>query len=239
MKSSQFDEQETETWTILFDQQMSALPGRCRPEYFAAVEALGLRRDTVPTLGWLNERMQHLTGWTFIEAQGSLKTVDFLEMTASRRFPVSDRMRPRDSLPHAKIPDIFHDVVGHVPLLAIPVFSDYLVRISAAALHRRDSKIAMQQFSRVIAWTVEFGLMGDVNQPQVYGAGLITSLEELIHVLGPAPTRHPFEPVRVIMTSHASAELQDEYFVVGSFDELFDSVAEFMALVPLGTAASG
>lgn len=230
MTTTGFTSSDEETWTILFDQQMAALNDRCRPEYLEAVDAIGLRRDRVPDACWLDERLASSTGWQVVEVAGSLRSSDFFEMTASRRFPISTTMRPRDELDHARLPDIFHDVFGHLPLLAIPALSEFLLGISAAALVHRDDAHALRRFSRAVAWTVEFGVMGELDDPKVYGAGLITSRTELHHALGPDPVRHRFEPARLLDTSHVSAALQDEYFVAGSFDELRESVHELARL---------
>ena len=229
-----FTPEEQKTWTILFDQQTESLQGRCRPEWFAAAGDIGLRRDEVPDTAWLNDRLAKLTGWRVAQVDGSLKVADFFELTGSKCFPISSRMRTRDELGHARIPDIFHDVFGHVPLLAIPAISDFLLAVSRAALRCRADDATLARFSRILAWTLEFGLMGDVDAPCVYGAGLITSSSELDHVLGGGPVKRRFEPAQVVSTGHLSAELQSEYFVVESFERLGASLDECVSLASAG-----
>jgi phenylalanine-4-hydroxylase len=227
----QFDDHDTETWSILFRQQARVWPLRCRPEYLHAVDLMGLRAETVPTLADLERRLAGSTGWRFVEVTGSLSSAEFFQLVAGRRFPMSTTMRPRDELIHAKVPDYFHDVIGHVPLLSHPMYSDYLQGVSAIGCRHLDEPDVVRRLSRAIAWAIEYGLMGDVDAPLAYGAGLMSSLEELEYVHGDVPARLPFEPAVVLDTPHTPASLQDRYFVVGSFEELAASVGAIGRLV--------
>jgi len=226
-----FDAHDTETWSILFDQQSRTWPGRCRPEYIEAVALIGLRADVVPSLADLEERLAVSTGWRFVEVAGSLSSREFFSLVAGRRFPMSTTMRPRAELAHAKVPDYFHDVIGHVPLLSHQLYTDYLVGVSEIACRHADQPDVVRRLSRAIAWAIEYGLMGSVEAPLAYGAGLMSSFEELHYVHSGRPRRLLFDPACVLETPHTPASLQDRYFVVGSFDELAASVAEIGRLV--------
>ena len=64
----------------------------------------------------------------------------FFEMLAARRFPTTTWLRGRDSLEYTPEPDIFHDVFGHVPMHAHPVFADFLAHYGQlCARHQRRS----------------------------------------------------------------------------------------------------
>jgi phenylalanine-4-hydroxylase len=231
MNSPRFDDHDRETWSILFAQQMEALPGRCRPEYLEAVEIVGLRGDVVPSLADLEQRLAPYTGWSFVEVDGSMSSAQFFTLVASSRFPMSTTMRPRAELVHAKVPDYFHDVIGHVPLLSHPLYSAYLRGVGQVACKHLERPDAVRRLSRAIAWAIEYGLMGPVDRPLAYGAGLMSSLEELEHVHSDRPRRLPFAPEAVLATEHTPASLQDRYFVVSSFEELAEAVPEFDRLV--------
>jgi phenylalanine-4-hydroxylase len=221
-----FDDHDGETWSILFDQQMRIWPGRCCPEYLEAVGQMGLRADVVPSLDELEQRLAASTGWRFVDVVGSLSSVDFFGLVATRRFPMSTTMRPRAELVHAKVPDYFHDVIGHVPLLSHELYSEYLVGVSRIACRHLDEPDVIHRLSRAIAWAIEYGLMGTIEAPLAYGAGLMSSYEELHHVHSDRPRRMPFDPALVLETSHTPASLQERYFVVNSFEALAASVAE-------------
>lgn len=40
-----------------------------------------------------------------------------------------------------------------------------------------------EQISRLFWWTVEYGLIGDIDNPKIYGAGLLSSVGESKHLL--------------------------------------------------------
>src|SRR3546814_4258842 len=51
----------------------------------------------------------------------------YFEHLSNRRFPAGNCIRRADQLDYLQEPDVFHDVFGHVPLLANPVFADYKI----------------------------------------------------------------------------------------------------------------
>jgi phenylalanine-4-hydroxylase len=226
-----FDADETETWRILFEQQMGALPGRCRPEFLEAVDFLGYRADVVPDLPDIEQRLAGRTGWSFVPVQGGLQGLSFHDLIASRRFPVSSAMRPRAELAHAKVPDYFHDVFGHVPLLSHDEYSRYLQRLGELACEHRDDPAALTRVNRAISWAIEFGLMGTHDDPRVFGAAVLSSLEELDYVFSGVPEVLPFTMDGVTSVSHVPASLQERYFAVGSFSDLVDQLEDLEALL--------
>ncbi|MEZ5985941.1 MAG: hypothetical protein R3B94_08320 [Hyphomonas sp.] len=48
----------------------------------------------------------------------------FFDHLANRRFPAGAFIRPEAEFDYLQEPDIFHDIFGHVPLLADPVFAE-------------------------------------------------------------------------------------------------------------------
>src|SRR5919106_36890 len=66
-------------------------------------------------------------------------------------------IRRPDQLDYLEEPDVFHDVFGHVPLLANPVFGDYMQAYGAGGL-RSMSFDALHWLARLYWYTVEFGL---------------------------------------------------------------------------------
>ncbi|HYF06838.1 MAG TPA: DUF2339 domain-containing protein, partial [Acetobacteraceae bacterium] len=82
--------------------------------------------DQVPDLADVNRRLDARTGWNAVPVKGFIPARDFFRCLAERRFPTTVIVRPRSQLDYLPEPDIFHDVFGHVPLHADPVFADFL-----------------------------------------------------------------------------------------------------------------
>jgi phenylalanine-4-hydroxylase len=120
-------------------------------------------------------------------------------------------------------PDIFHDVFGHVPLHANPVFADFLQRFGQiAARARREEDV--EAMARLFWFTVEFGLVREGGQVKVYGSGLISSHGDAANALSARCDRRPFTLDAVLAQPFEIDRLQDVLFVVEEFGQLFDAV---------------
>ena len=95
-------------------------------EYLDGFESLCLPYDRLPNLAAVSAKLQRRTGWNATPVSGFMPAPAFFEMLAARRFPTTTWLRSRDSLEYTPEPDIFHDVFGHVPMHAHPVFADFL-----------------------------------------------------------------------------------------------------------------
>jgi phenylalanine-4-hydroxylase len=95
-----------------------------------------------------------------------------------------------------------------------------------------------EQISRLYWWTVEYGLIGTVDDPQIYGAGLLSSVSEGRNSLTASVKKIPFDLQRVIETGFDITKPQPQLFVCDSFDQLINAVNEFaktMAFLVGGT----
>ena len=118
-----------ETWRILYDRQMEFLADNASGVYLSGAASIKLVRDWIPYLEGpksVNTYLQRLTGWQSKAVPGYLPAKAFFACLARREFPTTVVLRPKSSIDYLPQPDIFHDVFGHVPLLADPVFADFL-----------------------------------------------------------------------------------------------------------------
>jgi phenylalanine-4-hydroxylase len=83
------------------------------------------------------------------------------------------------------------------------------------------------QVSRLYWWTVEYGLIGDVERPLIYGAGLLSSVGESMNCLTDQVKKLPFEVKACIETDYDVTKPQPQLFVCESFDQLIAAVQEF------------
>ena len=214
-----------EVWSILYERRMRELRGNGSRVFLDGAEAIGLRQDRVPDLADVNRRLGPRTGWNAVPVKGFIPAREFFACLAQRRFPTTVIVRPREQLDYLPEPDIFHDVFGHVPLHADPVFADFLQRFGAvAARAERDEDVT--RMARLFWFTVEFGLVREGGQVKVYGSGLISSAGDAANALGPECDRRPFSLDAVMAHPFEIDRFQDVLFVVDSFDQLFAAVSE-------------
>jgi phenylalanine-4-hydroxylase len=221
-----FTPEEHRVWDTLFARQSAALRGRAVSEFFGGLDVLRLSRPGIPDFDELNERLFARTGWTVVSVPGLVPDDVFFSHLSARRFPAGNFIRAADSLDYIEQPDVFHDVFGHVPLLAQPAVADFMQAMGAAGLAAMRAD-ALHRLARLYWYSVEFGLALEDGAPRIYGAGLLSSLGESRFALESAePRRRPFELRRVLRTRYRSDAFQQGYFVIESFDALLELLAD-------------
>ncbi len=212
-------------WATLYRRRMETLRSTGSMVFLRGIDAIGLSEDRVPDLARVNQRLSGLTGWAAVPVGGFLPAPEFFEQLALRRFPTTIAIRPTEQLDYLPEPDIFHDVFGHVPLHADPVFADFLARVGGLAESARDED-HIRHLARFFWFTVEFGLIREHGHTKIYGSGLISSIADAEHALGPHCDRRPFSLDAVLRQHFEIDRLQKLLFVIGSFDDLFAAVEE-------------
>ena len=221
-----FTREEHAVWDTLFERQARLLPGRASKAFLRGLDALRLSDGGIPNFDELSERLMKLTGWQVVAVPGLVPDDVFFEHMANRRFVSGNFIRRADQLDYLQEPDVFHDVFGHVPMLADPVFADYLAAYGRGGL-RALSLGALPQLARLYWYTVEFGLVEEAEGLRIFGAGIVSSSAESVFALDdPSPHRIGFDLERVMRTEYRIDDFQQNYFVVPSFDELLRVTVE-------------
>jgi len=163
----------------------------------------------------------------------------FFDHLANRRFPAGAFIRPEEEMDYLEEPDVFHDIFGHVPLLANPVYSDFLVAYGKGG--QRAMRLGrLANLARLYWYTVEFGLIRSPAGLRIFGAGILSSVAESVFSLeSPSPNRVAFDLQRVMRTKYEIDDFQQTYFVIESFDKLLEVCYQDFGPVyeRIGTAA--
>ena len=213
-----------DTYRRLYERQAALLPGLACDEFIAALPSLGIK-DRIPRFEEINERLYKATQWEIVAVPGLIPEVPFFTLLANRKFPVTDWLRTPEEFDYIVEPDVFHDLFGHVPLLFNPVFADHMQEYGKGGLKAHGLN-ACEQLSRLYWYTIEFGLIQQKDGLRAYGAGILSSSGELQYsVTSPEPQRLPLDIERVMRTRYKIDSYQQTYFVINSFQELFDKTA--------------
>lgn len=217
---SAFTAEEHAVWDTLFERQAKLLPGRASDAYLRGLDVLKLSKPGIPDFEELSERLMKLTGWQVVAVPGLVPDDVFFDHMANRRFVAGNFIRRADQLDYLQEPDVFHDVFGHVPMLADPVFADYLAAYGRGG-QRAQGLDALKYLGRLYWYTVEFGLIAEPEGMRIYGAGIVSSFAESRFALDdPSPNRIAFDLERVMRTEYRIDDFQQNYFVIPSFEEL-------------------
>ncbi|MES2453682.1 MAG: phenylalanine 4-monooxygenase [Pseudomonadota bacterium] len=213
-------------WDTLFDRQAKLLPGRASEAYLRGLDVLKLSKPGIPDFEELSERLMGLTGWQVVAVPGLVPDDVFFDHMANRRFVAGNFIRRPDQLDYLQEPDVFHDVFGHVPMLADPVFADYLEAYGRGG-QRALELGALKHLARLYWYTVEFGLIAQPEGLRIYGSGIVSSFAESRFALDdPSPNRIAFDLKRVMRTEYRIDDFQQNYFVIQSFDDLLRLTVE-------------
>ena len=221
-----FTPEEHRVWDTLFERQAKLLPGRASNAYLRGLDVLKLSKPGIPDFEELSERLMQLTGWQVVAVHGLVPDDVFFDHMANRRFVAGNFIRRPDQLDYLQEPDVFHDVFGHVPMLADPVFADYLAAYGRGG-QRALGLDALKYLGRLDWYTVEFGLIAEPEGLRIYGSGIVSSFAESRFALDdPSPNRIAFDLNRVMRTEYRIDDFQQNYFVIPSFDELLRLTVE-------------
>jgi phenylalanine-4-hydroxylase len=221
-----FSADEHAMWDKLFARQSEMLPGRAADAFLRGMDVLKLSKPGIPDYRELNERLMAATGWQVAAVPGLVPDDVFFDHLANRRFPAGNFIRTPEQLDYLQEPDVFHDVFGHVPMLADPVFADYMVAYGKGGL-RSLGFGALDHLARLYWYTVEFGLIQEPQGLRIYGAGIVSSYGESVFALDdPSPNRIGFDLMRVMRTHYRIDDFQQNYFVIPSLDHLLHVTVE-------------
>jgi len=196
-------------------------------EYLDGFHQIGLQADQLPDLTAVSKRLQPRTGWQSTPVSGFLPADAFFEMLAARMFPTTTWIRSRESMEYTPEPDIFHDVFGHVPMHAHPVFADFLEHYGkvCAGLTSAD---ALERMGRLFWFTVEFGVIRERGEIKVYGSGLISSHGECTQVVERIAGLEirDFNLDQVLEEKVDTGNMQKVLYAIESFEQLYEATKE-------------
>jgi phenylalanine-4-hydroxylase len=217
-------------WSELVTRRMPQLEQHACAEYLEGFAQIGLQADRLPDLTAVSSRLQPRTRWQSTPVSGFLPANAFFEMLAARMFPTTTWIRSRDAMEYTPEPDIFHDVFGHVPMHAHPVFADFLEhygKVCAALTNQED----LERMGRIFWYTVEFGVIRERGKIKVYGSGLISSHGECTHVINGGPEIRDFNLDQVMNEKVDTGNMQPVLYAIESFEQIYQATKEAESLL--------
>ena len=214
-------------WQELVSQRMPQLEQHACAEYLEGFQQIGLQPDRIPVLKDVSARLEPRTGWNSTPVSGFLPADAFFEMLAARKFPTTTWIRSRESMGYTPEPDIFHDVFGHVPMHAHPVFANFLEHYGKVCAGLTDAE-DLERMGRLFWFTVEFGVIREHGAIKVYGSGLISSHGECTHVVerGAGLEIREFKLADVLNTVVDVSKMQPVLYAIESFDQIYEATKE-------------
>ena len=224
-----FTDDDHAVWDLLFARQVELLGTRVISPFLDGIDLLRLSYPGVPDVEGLNAILTPRTGWTVVAVPGLVPDDIFFAMLAERIFPVGNFIRTRKQLDYLEAPDCFHDMFGHIPMLAHHDFAEmaeHVGRLGKIACAAGES----ERVARLYWHTVEFGLAREHGELKILGAGLASSFGEAHFSLeSDKVERLPFSMEKAVRTPYKHDAFQPRYLVSESLEK---TVADVLALTP-------
>jgi phenylalanine-4-hydroxylase len=228
---NKYTEEDFKVWKILFERQMPNLPEAASKAYLDGVEQVKFTADRIANFEELNKILAKSTGWEVHVVPGLIDDDLFFGLLNNRRFPSSTWLRTMDQLDYLEEPDMFHDAFAHMPLLTNQPYVDFLEKLSGIALKHIDDPWAIQLLSRIYWFTIEFGLIKEEGELKIYGAGILSSAGETKFSLSNKPDHFAYDVRRILNQEYWKDHFQDKYFVIESYEQLYESLPEIEAVL--------
>ena len=229
---SSYTEENHNVWAILFQRQIENLPDKAIPEFFEGLQLVNFKPDRIPDFEEVNQRLKPLTGFEVVPAPGIVDDALFFELIANKKFPATVWIRSMAQLDYLEEPDMFHDVFGHVPLLTIPVYCEFLASLSALALQHIDRPDIVDKLTRIYWYTIEFGLFRKAGEKaRIYGAGILSSVGESKLSVSDESIKHGYNVDHILDTAYIKETFQSQYFCIERFEELLESLPQISAAI--------
>lgn len=171
----------------------------------------------------MNKILSRQTGWGLEVVAGIIPEKEFFPLLANKKFPATTWLRKKSQLDYLEEPDMFHDVFGHVPLLTDKNFCDFFEEVGKLGVKYIDNVKILAMLGRIYWFTVEFGLIREKGNLKIYGAGILSSHGETKFCLSDVPAHFAFDAKVIMDTPFQNDRIQDKYFVIESFRQLYDS----------------
>ena len=147
-------------------------------------------------------------------------------------------------------PDIFHDVQAHIPFLMNKDYAQFMWEIGVLGDEIIKDKRGLgpdlvshnlKRLQNYAWWTYEYGLIKNTGESdkfrrvandidyEIYGAGIISSYNEVTNVIECAKGRSdrskfvPYDIEELVITCFDYSNIQDRYYVIESMESLYDS----------------
>ncbi len=216
-----YTDEENAIWHDLITRQVPMLAGHACPQWINAMNEMNFPKNRVPQLKDISRTLMEHTGWSVAPVPALIPYTAFFNLLANRQFPVATFIRSREQFDYLEEPDIFHEVFGHTPPLTDHRFAAFVEAYGKAGQAADPKDHAM--LARLFWFTVEFGLVNSSEGIRSYGSGIMSSPGELVYATeSDIPERRPFDPVTALRTPYRIDIYQTVYYVIDSFDQLFD-----------------
>lgn len=255
-------------WRYVMRKNISYLKNVADTSYLNGLEKTGITIDKIPNIQDMNTILGKI-GWGCVCVDGFLPPSSFMEFQAYKVLVIAADIRQIEHIEYTPAPDILHEAAGHAPIIADPMYAEYLRLFgeigSKAISSAKDYELyeairhlsiikedpntppkeileaekaiddiqsdmgepsEMARIRNLHWWTVEYGLIGELANPKIYGAGLLSSIGESESCLKDDVKKVPYT-IEAANRPFDITEPQPQLYVTPNYNHLTTVLEQF------------
>lgn len=226
-----YTKQEIQTWKLVFLELEKLYPTHACKQYRHNFELMKtdnlINYNNIPQLGDISNYLLKKSGFRLRPCAGYLNPRDFLSALAFKVFNCTQYIRHHSDPFYTPEPDLCHEILGHMPMLADKNFADYSQLLGLASLGASEEDV--KKIASCYLYTIEFGLIKEGKTIKAYGAGLLSSKLELEHAVKTSIKLKEFCPYKVSKQGFNVTSFQSTYFVSPSIEQAQLKMKKFIS----------
>lgn len=226
-----FSAEDDKVWALLYQHQYPEVQKHAHPLYLDGLQKLNITADRVPDFNQMNQFLMDTVGWELLSTDVQYTDGQtWFEHLADRKFLITEYIRDMDSLDYTPLPDIWHDVFGHLPFMVHPEYADYLQEFGRRAIEFTVEQRGAGGLGSLWWYSVEFGMMPVDGEMKAFGAGLMSSYEEMQRAMNGTVELVPYSIDVVGKVPPSPHEMHTKLFVIDSMAQLHQVLDTWCAI---------
>ena len=216
-------------WQLLFEkhfQDMQSL-NAISTHWINGFSKLGIDNSKRPLAKDLTKAMAPYTGYEFVQTDDHiiLEQRDWYGMISDFKMPLTCFLRTAEELAYCDEPDIWHDIMGHIPFLAQQDYSEMYQLLANTYIQAFDDKRSelLPELDFIGGMLIELGLIKEKYGVKAFGSTFYSSSEIF----------QAFKPENQIVfnnnalksgASYDRHSFQGKYYIFESMEQLVDVI---------------
>ncbi len=218
-----------QNWQTLFETHFQHLQSlnAISTLWISGLSKLRIDQSKRPLAEDLTAAIAPYTGYTFVQTDDHLilEQRDWYGMIADYKMPLTCFVRTPAELDYCDEPDIWHDIMGHIPFLAEKAYSDMYQLLARTYIEAFDANRSdlLRELDFIGGMLIELGLIRERHGIKAFGATFYSSSEVF----------EAFKPENQIAFTYEalrSGETYDRHSFQGKY-YVFDSLEQLVELI--------
>ena len=216
-------------WKTLFETHFQNLQSlnAISTLWISGFSKLGMDQSKRPLVEDLTNALKPYTGYTFVQTPGTiiLEQIDWYKMIASFKMPMTNFVRTPEELDYCDEPDIWHDIMGHIPYLAEKQYSDMYQLLAKTYIksYQANRKDLLKELDFIGGMLIELGLIVESTGIKAFGSTFYSS-SEVFEAFKPENQIQFTEEALVSGESYDRHSFQGKYYIFKSLDQLVETI---------------